>query len=82
MSKQPKERPPAHPASLRIDVHFDAEVQRFWATSPDLNGLTVEADTHDELRQEALWAAETLLALAGAGGVLQLHLRDVEGASE
>ena len=61
---------------IRVNVYFDAKVQRFWADSPDLDGLTVEAATRDELRQEAQWAAETLLDLAGKTGVPDLTLQD------
>lgn len=61
---------------IRVNVYFDPEVGRFWADSPDLDGLTVEAATRDELRQEAQWAAETLFDLAGRHGVPELSLQD------
>lgn len=61
---------------MRVHVHYDAQVQRFWATSPDLDGLAVEADTRAELQQEATWAAETLLDLAGHPGAPQLVFVD------
>ena len=61
---------------IRVNVYFDREVQRFWADSPDLDGLTVEAASRDELRQEAMWAAETLMELSGIAGTPELKLRD------
>jgi len=55
------------PLSLRVDVHFDHEVNIFWATSPDLDGLAVEGQTLDVLRSEVRGAAESLLELAMIG---------------
>ena len=52
------------PVRLRVNIHFDDEVQRYWADSPDLDGLIVEARTLDELKDEALGAAGVLLELA------------------
>ena len=69
-------------APIRVNVHFDSAVNRFWADSPDLDGLTVEAGSRDELRQEAQWAAETLLDLAGRPGVPQLTFQDADHARE
>lgn len=61
---------------IRINVYFDPEVRRFWADSPDLDGLTVEASSRDELRREAQWAAETLMELAGRPGAPELTFQD------
>lgn len=48
---------------ITVQVHRGTGV--YWADSPDLDGLTVEASSREELRQEAQWAAETLLDLQG-----------------
>lgn len=61
---------------IRINVYFDQQVQRFWADSPDLDGLTVEAGTREELRQEAQWAAESLLDLAARRESPELIFQD------
>jgi len=61
---------------IRIHVYFDPQARRFWADSPDVDGLTVEAGTREELRQEAQWAAETLLELAGRAGAPELTFQD------
>lgn len=52
------------PVTLRVDIKRDPEAGVYFATSPDLDGLVVEAATLDELRAEALGAAEVLLELA------------------
>ena len=49
------------PLKLRVDIHFDAESQSFWANSPDLDGLVVSGQTLDEVRDEAMSAATELL---------------------
>jgi predicted RNase H-like HicB family nuclease len=51
------------PVRLRVNIHFDAEAQRYWADSPDLDGLIVEARTLDDLKDETLGAAGALLEL-------------------
>jgi predicted RNase H-like HicB family nuclease len=66
--------------AMRVHVHYDPQVQRFWADSPDLDGLAVEAGTRAELQQEAVWAAETLLELAGRPGAPQLVFVDSDQA--
>lgn len=37
------------PMLVRIEVHYDAEVKSYWATSPDLKGLVAAGGTLDEL---------------------------------
>lgn len=49
--------------NIRVNVLRDEEAGVYVATSPDLNGLTVEAETFDELRQEIHGAAAQLLEL-------------------
>ncbi|NLC36468.1 MAG: DUF1902 domain-containing protein [Alcaligenaceae bacterium] len=49
------------PVSLRIDVRHDSEVNVFIATSPDLNGLIVEATTIEDLIRETNGAVEMLM---------------------
>lgn len=65
---------------FRVNVYVDPEVNRYWATSPDLDGLAVEAATIDELREEVRAAAEALLELAINGhptrATPELHFRD------
>ena len=55
------------PLKLRVYVHFDQESNSFWADSPDLDGLVVSGDNLEELRREALIAADELLTLAVKG---------------
>jgi hypothetical protein len=49
------------PVRLRIDVHHDPEVNSYWTTSSDLNGLVVTGATLNEVRNEARLASESLL---------------------
>lgn len=51
------------PVRLRVNINFDEDAQVYWAQSPDLDGLIVEAKTLDELKSEALSAASALLEL-------------------
>jgi predicted RNase H-like HicB family nuclease len=52
------------PVLLRVEITRDEEAGVYVGRSHDLDGLVVEAATLDELRTEALSAAETLLELA------------------
>ena len=56
------------PLLIRVRIRRDDEAHVFVATSPDLDGLVVEAKTLDELRSETLEAGEILLSLAMEGG--------------
>lgn len=67
---------------IRVNVYYSPEAQGYWASSPDLDGLTVAGDTRDEVMQEARWAAETLLDLAGVRGVPELTFNDAEYTPE
>ena len=49
------------PLHLRAVINYDPEVHSFWATSPDLHGLVVEASSIAELRREVAGGAEMLL---------------------
>jgi len=49
------------PLRFTLVVHFDSEARVFWAESPDLKGLVVEGADLDEVRREALLAADGLL---------------------
>jgi len=46
---------------FRVDVHHDREAGVYIATSPDLRGLVVEADSMDQLMEEVRGAVEMLL---------------------
>ncbi|MEI2676485.1 MAG: DUF1902 domain-containing protein [Burkholderiaceae bacterium] len=52
------------PLKLRVRISRDDATGIYVAESPDLDGLIVEAPSLDELRKEALGAAEVLLELA------------------
>ena len=41
------------------------EAQGYWANSPDLDGLTVAADTREEVMQEAQWGGRDAVNLQG-----------------
>ena len=49
------------PVSLRVEVMFDGDARVFIATSPDLNGLVVEAPSVDELVRETNGAIDMLM---------------------
>jgi len=49
------------PLRFTLVVHFDSEARVFWAESPDLDGLVVEGADLEEVRREALLAADGLL---------------------
>ena len=55
------------PVSFRVEIMLDGEVNRYVARSPDLDGLVVEAETLDELREEVRGAAEMLFELSVNG---------------
>ena len=52
------------PMQVRVEVHYDPEVKSYWTTSPDLDGLTVCADTLDELLREAKIGIDELIELS------------------
>lgn len=54
-------------ASFRVTVTYDQEAQVFVATSPDLKGFVVEAESLDELVREA----NDVVAM-----LMDIHLRD------
>jgi predicted RNase H-like HicB family nuclease len=51
------------PLSFRTYVQKDKEANVYWATSPDIDGLTVEGANIDELMHEIMGAASTLVEL-------------------
>ena len=51
------------PLSFRAYVHRDSEAKMFWAVSPDIDGLTVEGATLDEVIREVSSAADVLIEL-------------------
>ena len=57
------------PLFLRVEVHHDAEVDRYWADSPDLRGLVMEAQSLDELFASTRAAALDLLELQLGGDI-------------
>jgi len=64
------------PLRFTLVVHYDPEVCVFWAESPDLDGLVVEAATLQDLHNEALLAADLLLELQlSAPHPPRLHIR-------
>ncbi len=48
---------------IKVEIMHDAEVNVYVATSKDLKGLVVEAETLDELEKEVLELTPKLLAL-------------------
>ena len=64
------------PLQVVVCVHRDDEAGVFFAHSPSLRGLVVEAKTLDQLAREVDLAVQTLLEDAMAGGVATpLHPR-------
>jgi predicted RNase H-like HicB family nuclease len=55
---------PELPVSVRISIRHDPKAGVYVAYGEDLEGLVVEADSLDELIQEACAAAEGLLEVA------------------
>ena len=51
------------PVRLRVNITQDLEANVYIAESPDLDGLIVEGHTLDEIKDEALMAAGTLLEM-------------------
>ena len=51
------------PLTLRVHIHFDADVGSYWTSSPDLGGLIVTGATLDELFKEVELAAPDLIEL-------------------
>ena len=53
---------------MRVDIHFDDESKTYWADSPDLDGLIVEGDSIELLKDEVDSGAKLLLSLNEEGG--------------
>ena len=51
-----------------VTATWDAEAEVWVATSEDVHGLAVEADTQDALREKVLLALQDLLELNGFSG--------------
>lgn len=51
------------PMFFRVHVHHDKAAGSYWATSPDVQGLTVSGTDLDELAREVNGAACELIAL-------------------
>lgn len=51
------------PLLIKVDVVFDAEANVYVATSPNVDGLVVEASTLDEVRKEVELALPELLSM-------------------
>jgi hypothetical protein len=51
------------PLLIKVDIIYDDEANVYIATSTDLTGLVVEADSLDELEKEVLELAPELLIL-------------------
>jgi predicted RNase H-like HicB family nuclease len=67
---------------IRVNIYRSQEANGYWAASPDLDGLAVAGDTRQEVMQEAQWAAETLLQLAGNPATPNLTFADAEYVEE
>jgi len=64
------------PLRFTLIVRFDPDARVFWAESPDLDGLVVEAATLQDLHREALLAADVLLELQlSTSRPPKLHIR-------
>ena len=68
------------PLLIRVNVHQDLEANVFWADSPDLDGLTVEGATFDDVRREVAIASGELLSLhlptSNPKALTELRIRD------
>jgi hypothetical protein len=51
--------------AIRVEAHFDEQANVWVATSDDIAGLVVEADTLEQLRVEVLSAVPELIELNG-----------------
>jgi hypothetical protein len=51
------------PLLIKVDIMHDDEANVYVATSSDVQGLVIEAETLDELEREVLWAVPELLEL-------------------
>lgn len=57
------------PAVIRIEAIHDDEAGVFVATSPDVRGLVIEADTLEEVANEVRLVLPDLLGFENAGNV-------------
>ena len=57
---------------FRVQLHCDEETGTYWADSEDLDGLVVSGETLDDLKDEVLSAASSLLELALNGAPAQV----------
>ncbi len=69
-------------APIRVHVYYSQAARSYWANSPDLDGLAASGQTRAEVEQEAMWAAETLLELAGVEGKPELSFQDATFTEE
>lgn len=53
---------------LRVEIEYDPEANVYCATSPDLRGLVVEADSLDDLMKEVPDAVDMLMTAQLHGG--------------
>ena len=51
------------PLSIKVNVMFDPEANVYVATSPNLRGLVLEADSLDKIRSEVEIAVPELISL-------------------
>ncbi len=51
--------------TIKIDVHYDPDVDVYIATSKDIPGLVIEAESFAGLEQEVKEAIPNLLSLSG-----------------
>ncbi|MCL2308110.1 MAG: DUF1902 domain-containing protein [Proteobacteria bacterium] len=63
------------PLLVRVDVAFDEDAKVYYATSPNLRGLAVEAETLDELKKEVELCVPALFEMNHSGKPLHAKSR-------
>ena len=71
-----------HAPRVRVNVFYSQAAHTYWANSPDLDGLSASGATRAEVEQEARWAAEALLDLAGVQGTPEVTFQDAVSKPE
>jgi hypothetical protein len=67
---------------LRVNVFYRPKAQRYWAESPDINGLAASGKTRQDVVRQAFYAAHALFAMKGIKARPELTFRDAEGPPE
>lgn len=71
-----------HARQVRVNVFYSQDAHSYWASSPDLDGLSAYGETRDEVEREARWAVEALLELAGVHDAPELTFQDAVSRPE